>query len=107
MQQNVSASLPLLIAFIVGCFAAPFVVPPISAQNAMAGARQWEYLCLYADQVEALPSAEAADAAGADRAAAQTAGLTELGGQGWELVNRVTIKRGARGGSAWCLKRPR
>ena len=56
--------LSLALAFIVGCVAAPFIVPPLSAQQ--QGVQRWEYYSLHPN--------------------ANLAALNEAGQQGWEFV---------------------
>ena len=80
--------LSLSLAFILGCLAAPFLVPRLSAQPPVPGAMQrWEY--------------KAIDI-GAVRESRTTANLNEQGADGWERVHvhresgRGYFKRPAR-----------
>jgi hypothetical protein len=71
------------ISFAVGCAVAPFIVPPLSAQQ--QNVQRWEYMCfeaLVADDIERV----------ADRA----------GREGWEMVAAGGHERGG----TWCFKRP-
>ncbi|MBO6939982.1 MAG: hypothetical protein JJ863_33740 [Deltaproteobacteria bacterium] len=70
-----------LIAFALGCAAAPLVVPPLSAQQQAAGVQRWENTCVTVRSVDA----------------AAHAGMS-MGAQGWEMVSVA--------GAAACFKRP-
>lgn len=67
-----------LIAFLIGCLAAPLVVPPLTAQNTAAGANRWEVKCV-------------AESAGTMRGLASDMSEVgnQMGAEGWELVSVV------------------
>jgi len=75
-MRGFALGLSLSIAFILGCVAAPLVVPPLRAQNEPppAAVARWEYQCLPVSMatLEAI-----------ERAQVQ---FNRLGAQGWELV---------------------
>ena len=71
--------LSLSVAFVIGCVAAPLVIPPLSAQQ--AGGQRWQYFCFN------------------ERSAEDVTPLANRAGRdGWEMV--------AAGLEAWCFKRP-
>jgi len=75
MTKGFKHGLGFVFAFLLGCVAAPIVVPPLTAQNTAAGAQRWEY------QWEQL------------RARNMTQILNEMGAQGWEYVGEGVFKR--------------
>ncbi len=77
--------LSLSVAFVLGCVAAPLIVPPLSAQQAAAGVQRWENMC--------------ADVDSSSQSAINDV-LARFGSEGWELVN------GDRGRQNYCFKRP-
>ncbi len=79
-MKGFALGLSLSIAFILGCAAAPLIVPRMSAQQQAAGVQRWDYKC---DEVRW-------------RRATET--LQEFGQEGWELV---TSEQGT-----YCFKRP-
>ncbi|MEM1418104.1 MAG: hypothetical protein AAGH15_24625 [Myxococcota bacterium] len=96
MKTVFSQAAALVAAFVIGCAAAPLVVPPLSAQNAEAGARQWEYTCTDRPQLLRTASFQAARDAGQSQIRAIGTALTqEFGAAGWELA-----------GVDLCFKRP-
>ncbi len=82
-MKGFALGLSLSIAFILGCAAAPLIVPRMSAQQQAAGVQRWEYTC-------PLPQRQGGD----DHAAA----ATQLGEQGWEYSHN--------GWNVMCFKRP-
>ena len=81
-MKGFALGLSLSIAFILGCAAAPFVVPRMSAQQQAAGVQRWEYACLNQRSYQA-----------------DVGQLNEMGAQGWEMAP-------SRGTSEFCFKRP-
>ncbi|MBK6580361.1 MAG: hypothetical protein IPG17_30200 [Sandaracinaceae bacterium] len=73
------------LAFFFGCASAPFIVPPLSAQQAAAGVQRWEHRCVEVDGGWRYP--EHATEVG-----------QQMGAEGWELAATVA--------SALCFKRP-
>lgn len=69
-------------AFVAGCVAAQFMVPPARA----AGVQKWDYFCF-----------EEADAVAVTRKA------KKAGTEGWEMV---AVDTGGNMDSTWCFKRP-
>ena len=45
-MKGFALGLSLSIAFILGCAAAPLIVPRMSAQQQAAGIQRWEYQCM-------------------------------------------------------------
>jgi hypothetical protein len=88
--------LSISVAFILGCVAAPLVVPPLSAQQTEQGVQRWEYVCM-----DLLAGGGGTGA----KARQATEGFNRLGAEGWEFVGPPA------GGSGWhssvsCFKRP-
>ncbi len=69
-----------LIAFLIGCAAAPLIVPQLRAQQAHV--TRWEYLCL------------------TDRSSPNTDVWNQHGAQGWEAIGSRDT------GAQVCFKRP-
>lgn len=69
-------------AFVVGCVAAQFIVPPARA----AGVQKWDYFCF--DE---------------EGAAEVTRKAKQAGTEGWEMV---AVDTGGNMDSTWCFKRP-
>lgn len=73
------------LAFFFGCATAPFIVPPLSAQQAAAGVQRWEHQCVEVDS-------------GWRYAQDATEVGQRMGAEGWELASTVHM--------ALCFKRP-
>lgn len=80
-MKGFALGLSLSIAFILGCAAAPLIVPRMSAQQQAAGIQRWEYECV---------------GHAANRGV--NAEVTAMGQQGWEAVSFI--------GGVTCFKRP-
>lgn len=74
------------LAFFLGCASAPFIVPPLSAQQAAAGVQRWEVQCV-----------ENAGGPGRRASTGTTIG-SQMGAAGWELVSTPD--------AVMCFKRP-
>jgi hypothetical protein len=85
-------TLALVSMLIVGCMAGATTAKLVAPTAQAAGSARWEYLCK--DDLE-----------GHDKGF--SAGLNELGADGWEMVT-ATHDRGANYGYSWmvCFKRP-
>ena len=81
-MKGFALGLSLSIAFILGCAAAPLIVPRLSAQQQATGVQRWEYVCITQR-----------------RAAADIDELNRYGAAGWELAP-------SRGNIEFCFKRP-
>ncbi len=66
-MKGLALGLSLSVAFILGCAAAPIIVPRMSAQEPVG--QRWAHLCLQARSAEQL-----------------TALANQAGAQGWEMV---------------------
>lgn len=85
-MRGASLALVLIVSFVLGCVAAPLIVPPVRADQTTV--QKWEYTC------------QLVDCRGRTASKKLTRALNEFGAQGWEYVG------GAETTCMPCFKRP-
>jgi hypothetical protein len=81
-MRRYTPSIIAIIAFVLGCAAAPLVIPPLAAQQQ---APRWEYFCVQSSEQRPIVQV-----------------LNSAGREGWELTATGSWATAV----TWCFKRP-